>query len=366
MPRCSQAIAALFLTLVASTSPADSTLSGDLPREAGKPLEQLPGVDSHYGVLVTADGLRLRTITTRPSGTSGRLPGIYFVQWLSCDGTEQDPQATDGWSGMLQGVIRRSGMVFRRTEKAGTGDSEGDCSRLDYDTDLAHHRQSFAAFLNSPGVDPQKVFVFGASMGANMAPLVAEGHDVAGIIVWGGGARTWFERMLGFDRRAMELGDMAPGAMHEAMKRHAAFHTEYLVRQRGPEAVAESHPELAGVWGNIIGTGGDSHYGRPLAFHHQAQAQNWPAAWDRIRSPVLVLYGEYDWFEDVAGHALVADIVNRNAPGSARLVVFDGMDHHFSVFPDARSAFRDEGGEPRPEPVVREILGFLQEYGQVR
>jgi pimeloyl-ACP methyl ester carboxylesterase len=360
----SKIILSLVTAAAAAATWAQPGISGDLPRQGGSPLEQLPGVDSHYGVVVTADGLRLRTITTRPRESAGPLPGIYFVQWLSCDGTEQDPEASDGWSRMLQGVITGSGMVFRRTEKAGTGDSEGDCSSLDYDTDLAHHRQSFEQFLQLPEVDPDRVFVFGASMGGNMAPLVAEGHEVAGIIVWGGGAKTWFERMLGFDRRAMERGDMAPGAMHAAMKHHAAFHTEYLVRQRQPDAIAESHPELAHVWRDIIGTGDDSHYGRPIAFHHQAQAQNWPAAWDRIRAPVLVLYGEYDWFEDEAAHALIADIVNRNAPGSARLVVFEKMDHHFSVFPDARAAFRDEGGSPRAEPVVREILSFLERHAQ--
>lgn len=360
LPRFCCGVTLLALTV---TGAAESTFSGDLPRKSDTPLEALPGVDSHYGVLETGDGLRLRTITTRPEGAAGRLHGIYFVQWLSCDGTEQDAEAEDGWSGMLQGVIRKSGMVFRRTEKAGTGDSEGVCGELDYATDLAHHRESFADFLGSPGVDPARIFVFGASMGGNMAPLVAEGHDVAGIIVWGGGAKTWFERMLGFDRRAMERGGMAPGDMHEAMKRRAAFHTEYLVRQRHPVAIAESHPELARVWPQIVGTDGDRHYGRPIAFHHQAQAQNWPAAWDGIRAPALVLYGEYDWFEDEEGHALIADIVNRNVPGSARLVVFDGMDHHFTVYPDARAAFREEGGTPRPEPVVREILDFLERYG---
>lgn len=353
---------AAMACLSAAPAGAGSTLTGDLPRKEERPLENLRSVESHYGVLRTNDGLRLRTITTVPQDASGRLPGLYFVQWLSCDGTEQDPGAKDGWSRMLQGVITGANMVVRRTEKAGTGDSEGDCARLDYDTDLAHHRQSFAQFIQSPRVDPERVFIFGASMGGNMAPLVARGHEVAGVIIWGGGAKTWYERMLGFDRRALERGDTPPGEMHEAMKRRAWFHTEYLVRQRHPREIARAHPELAGVWSKIIGTGENRHYGRPIAFHHQAQAQNWPAAWNAVRAPVLVLYGEYDWFEDKEAHALVADIVNRNAPGTARLVVFDKMDHHFSVFPDSRAAFRNKGGTPRPEPVIREILTFLEAH----
>lgn len=61
---------------------------------------------------------------------------------------------------------------------------------------------------------------------------------------------------------------------------------------------------------------------------------------------------------------MITDIVNRNEPGSARLVVFEKMDHHFSVFPDARAAFRDQGGKPRAEPVVREILTFLERHAR--
>ena len=49
-------------------------------------------------------------------------------------------------------------------------------------------------------------------MGSNYAPLVAAGEDVAGVVVWGGGATTWFERMTRFERNALELGDTDPQA----------------------------------------------------------------------------------------------------------------------------------------------------------
>jgi membrane-associated protease RseP (regulator of RpoE activity) len=50
-----------------------------------RPFEQINGVDSIYGVLTTSDGARLRTIITRPSGATGRLPAIFLVQWAGCD-----------------------------------------------------------------------------------------------------------------------------------------------------------------------------------------------------------------------------------------------------------------------------------------
>ena len=147
----------------------------------------------------------------RPAGTTGPLPAILFVQWLSCDSIELPAKQQDGWSRMLRRLAQESGMAMMRMEKAGVGDSDGDCAALDYETELADHRAALAALKRSPDVDPDHVVVFGASMGGNYAPLVAAGEPVAGVMIWGGGAKTWFERMLGFERRAKEFSAVPAG-----------------------------------------------------------------------------------------------------------------------------------------------------------
>ncbi|MCI0435248.1 MAG: CocE/NonD family hydrolase, partial [Gemmatimonadetes bacterium] len=136
-----------LVTAVACSLPfvalAASTVEGDLPRRDGRPLEGIAGLDSHYDALLTRDGTRLRTILTRPTGTTGRLPAILFVQWLSCDSIELPARQQDGWSRMLRRLAQESRMVMMRTEKAGIGDSEGGpCAALDYETELAHHRDA--------------------------------------------------------------------------------------------------------------------------------------------------------------------------------------------------------------------------------
>jgi dienelactone hydrolase len=338
---------------------ADATITGDLPRRDNRPLEAIDGLDSHYGVLETDGGPRLRTILTRPAGTSGRLPAILYVQWLSCDSIELPAKQQDGWSRMLRGLAQQSGMAMMRTEKAGVGDSEGDCATLDYETELSHHRAALAALRRSEHVDPDRIVVFGASMGGNYAPLVAAGAPVAGVMIWGGGAKSWFERMLGFERRAKELAGV-PGAELDAYMRGVTrFLLAYLMDGTDPAAIARDRPELAGIWARIVGTGEGSHYGRPLAFHRQAAAQDWAAAWERVDAPVLALYGEYDWFEDAAAHRLVADIANRRGAGLGEYVEIAATDHHFERFSDARAAFRGEGGEVNSEAAVSAMLRWL-------
>jgi dienelactone hydrolase len=355
-------LAVLLLTTLSAQGAA--RLVGDLPRAKNSPLEALPGVDTEYSELRVADGARLRTIITRPIGRGGRLPAVLFVQWLSCDSIEIAPAARDGWSTMLRRLITESNVVWQRTEKAGVGDSQGPaCATLDYETELAHHRAAFRQLRSRPDVDPDRIVVFGASMGSNYAPLVAADQNVAGVVIWGGGATTWFERMLRFERNAIELGDTDPASINAEVNARAAFFERYLLRGESPTAIAHSDAELGKVWTRIVGASGNTHYGRPLAFHQQAQRQNWPAAWARVRGPVLVLYGENDWFESREAAALIADIVNRQHSGAAQMQIVPAIDHHLMRYASRRDAYRERGGTEHSAPVVEAILAWLKQIG---
>lgn len=358
---------ASFLLLICFLTPlqearAESTLRGNLPRAGNKPLEEIPGLDSIYDVLTTRDGVRLRTILTKPVGHTGRLPAILFVQWLSCDSIELPASSQSGWSRMMRRVAQESGLVMMRTDKRGIGDSQGGpCSKLDYETELADHRAALEKLKTSEFVDPSRIFVFGASIGGTYAPLVALGQDVAGVIVWGAGARTWFERMVVFERNFREFSEAPTATLNEEMKKVSAFLFAYLVQKKSPQQIAVENPGLKGVWEKIVGTEGDLHYGRPLAFHQQAQDQDWTGAWSQVRSPVLAFSAEYDWYEDQASAALIARIVNRNAPGKARFVVIPKTDHHFEAFPSVEAAVKGQSGRVNEDPVVREIVSWLRE-----
>jgi pimeloyl-ACP methyl ester carboxylesterase len=210
-------------------------------------------------------------------------------------------------------------------------------------------------------VDPARIVVFGASTGANMAPLVARGHRVAGVMVWGGGARTWFERQLAFSRHAMELAGTDPAGISARMRRHSRFYARYLLDGHTPAQIRAEDPELGAVWSDIVGTEGELQYGRPAAFHQQAQRQDWTAAWEAVAAPVLVVYGEHDWFEDPDAARTVVRVVNAGGAERARLVVVPRMDHHFSLYPTPQDAFRETGGRVDEGPAVEPMLAWLRE-----
>lgn len=348
---------ALFALLCASQAQAAARMTGDLPRRDARPLEAVAGLDSEYGVVRTSEGVRLRTIVTRPTGATGRLPAIFLTQWVSCGSIE----FLSGRESGLKALALRSGLAMMRVERSGTGDSEGrPCSALDYDTEVRHYREALDQLARHPWIDPDRIIIYGSSLGATVAPLVAEGRKVAGLLVQGGGAVTHLERMIAFDRLYLERsGKYAPEAIHDEMIGRVAFHSLYLGGM-SPAAVEAARPDLAGVWSSIRGAEPGSHYGRPFAWHQQAARRNFLGAWAKIDSPVMVVHGEYDQFEPLHGHALIAETVNRLRPGTATLVQIPRADHELDIYPSPEAAYAGEGGERRPEFFLEPVLAWLR------
>src|SRR5207248_505671 len=119
-----------------------------LPRK-GAVLESYPGIDVRLGSVSLADGTLLRTIVTRPTAASAKLPAVFFVGWLSCDSMES-PSDADGFAALIRRVVQRSGMLTFRVDKPGVGDSQGDCSRTDFTRELESYRVAFRALLADP------------------------------------------------------------------------------------------------------------------------------------------------------------------------------------------------------------------------
>jgi pimeloyl-ACP methyl ester carboxylesterase len=353
------AILSVILAICAASADAQARLVGNLPRRDNKPLQEIAGLETEYGQVRTSEGTRLRAILTRPAGTSGKLPAIFLAQWVSCDSVDFRADRPS----QLRELARRSDTVFIRVERSGTADSEGaSCSELDYDTEVRHYREALDQMAGHPWVDPGRIVIFGSSLGSTTAPLIAQGRRVAGVMAQGGGAETYLERMINFDRLYLERsGKYRPEEIHAEMLRRIPFHYEYLVRGRGPQQVEAEHPELRGVWASIRGAEPDNHYGRSFAWHQQAAKQDFLAAWAEIEAPVLVLYGEYDQFEMREGHKLIADTVNRLRPGTATFVEIPQASHDLTRYPNAEAAYRDEGGTGDLDLFLTPVLAWLKQ-----
>jgi pimeloyl-ACP methyl ester carboxylesterase len=354
-----KSLVAAFLIAWPAAAVAEARLVGDLPRKANKPLVDLPGLETEYGMVRTSESTRLRTILTRPAGATERLPAIMLIQWVSCGSVDFGSTRQSE----LRQIADQSGMVFVRVERSGDGDSEGaPCARLDYDTEVRHYREAFDQIARHVWIDPDRILLFGSSLGSTSAPLVAQGKKVAGIVVQGGGAVTYLERMINFDRLYLERsGKYSPDQIDGEMKRRIPFHVEYLLSDKTPEQIERERPDLKGVWQSVRG-GAEAppHYGRPYAWHQQAAKKDFLAAWTRITAPVLVVHGEYDQFEPRHGHQLIADTLNRLRPGSATFIEVAHADHNMTIYTSAEDAYLDRNGTPRPDLLAKPLVEWAR------
>jgi len=311
-------------------------------QSAPQPSAVLRGVTELRGFAQTPSGYRVRTMVTRPNGIDRLLPAILFVQWLSCDPVALPPSGGDGWSRMLRGIIENSGMIVARTEKPGMGDSEGPpCGQLGYLEELAAHRAALRELRRSPGVHPDSIFLFGGSMGGTMVALLAADEPVRGVIVWGSTGLSWFEHMVALDRRVMELQGTGATDIARWMPDHERLHRAYLIDRASPSELGARDPSLAAAWTRMLGTSPTDHYGRPFAFHQEAQGAAWGSAWERVHAPVLVVRGQYDWIMSAAEHQRIVDIVSARGV-HAEFVTVPRLDHNFDVASSDAAAFRGE------------------------
>lgn len=349
----------LLILALASAADAQTRLTGDLPRRAAAPMESTAGLETEYGSVRMSDGYRLRTILTRPAGAKGKLPAIFMTQAVSCGSLELPPESQS----VMRQLPLRSGLAFIRVERAGTGDSEGpDCSALDYDTEVRHYREAFDQLARHPWIDPGRIVIYGSSLGSTTAPLVAQGKKIAGIFVQGGGALTYLERMINFDRFYFERsGKFAPDEVDGRVLKSIRFNQAYLLGRKLPEQVEREQPDLKGVWASMRGTvEAPQHYGRPHAWHWQAAEKNFLSAWTRIDAPVLVLWGEHEQFEPRHGHRMIVDAVNARRPGMATFVEMPRIDHSLTRHASAYAAYREEAGEADREALLVPVLNWLK------
>jgi pimeloyl-ACP methyl ester carboxylesterase len=321
--------AALLLTLLLL---AETSAAAPLKRRTAD--ESYPGVTVQYEEMATAAGPRLRLILTYPAGSHERVPVIFVAGWLSCDSIEAPEGSRGAPQQLFRALAQLPGFATVRMDKAGVGDSEGDCGATDFAGELAAYRQAFHRLGDYPFADAQRVFVLGLSNGAGFAPLVAQGAPVRGYVVIGGWVKTWFEHMLEIERRRLALAGTPRGALNARMQDVEQLYSAYLLEQQTPRTIFARRPALKALW-----EGDPEHqYERPVAYYQQLQGLDLMQAWSSVKVPLLALHGEFDWIMSREDLELMAELVNHNTGGAARFMELPRTGHtleHYASLEDA-------------------------------
>ena len=174
-----------------SLSAAQTTPPAQSPRR-----EQFAHADVLYDWVSNRRGEKLRTFITRPKNASGKVPVIFFVGWLSCDTMEYpDPETRDGFGLLMRRLIDQSGYATVRMDKPGVGESQGDCSKADFQSEMEGWQAAFDSLPQYDFIDLDRIFVFGLSNGGGFSPLAVRDHPVRGFLAAGSWGRTWYEHI---------------------------------------------------------------------------------------------------------------------------------------------------------------------------
>lgn len=359
MPNVLRVLAALLLLSYAQAIGAQ-----ELPRRDARALEQFPDAITSYESVRSPLGYRVRTVVTRPrSATAGRLPGILFIPWLSCDPVERAEPGNDGFAHMLHDVARGSEMLMLRVEKPGNGDSEGpSCAEGRLNHELAAYRAALTALRSRSDVDTNRIVIIGGSLGGGIAPiLAAERPDgVIGVISVGGFTRTWYEHMLDLERARLTLSGRSPAEVNIDLRRFAEFYVDYLYGKRTPGDVIAGKPHFRELWPDAA----ETQYGRHARFYHAVAELNVEDAWAKLAErgiPALLVWGEYDWIMSRAEQERAIAILNANGRDLGALAILSGVGHGLMSYASALDAFRDRNPAYRGEPgrVVNDWLRAL-------
>jgi pimeloyl-ACP methyl ester carboxylesterase len=320
MPRHDSPIFCLIvLLLLSSTLTAQTT--------PARQRERFQNSEVIYGWAQDSGGHKLRTFVTRPKVATGKIPAIFFVGWLSCDSVEYPQGETDGFGAIFWRLIEQSGYATVRMDKAGVGESQGECAKLDFKAELSGYQAAFDEMLKYEFIDPAKVFVVGLSNGGGTSALVPRQQPVRGYIAASSWGRTWYEHMLELERGRLTRASQTPAEVNSGVKAFTEFYNLYLIRGMTPGEVVAQHPE----WKNIWYDAADGQYGRPAAFYQQLQALNLGDAWQKVTVPVLVMRGTVDNIMSDADARAIAENVNRTHAGMAQYVEIPDGDHLLSV-----------------------------------
>jgi pimeloyl-ACP methyl ester carboxylesterase len=328
------------------------TLQATLPP---LPQEKYPGVEVTHDFVTNSKGERLRTLISRPTSATGKVPVLFVVGWLSCDSLEYPFGGGSGMDLLVQYLVSSSGFATIRMDKPGVGDSEGVCANADFQSEITGYQAAFAAMKKYPHLDADRVAVVGLSNGGGFSPLAVGDNRVRAFVSSGSWGRTWYEHMLAIERGRLALSGSTPAQVNEAMKKFTEFYQMYLIQKMTPGQVLAKKPEWKSIWYDTDTT----QYGRPAAFYQQLQDLNLGEAWAKVDAPVLVIRGEYDWIMPRADGEAIADIVNQAHPGRAKYVELPRVSHGLFQHP----TLKDTMGGPQEyyKPVEKLVQDFLNE-----
>lgn len=331
---------------------------------APKPLERHDGCDVVYDAIVH-EGARLRRIITLPAPAEEAAPWMLYVQGHSASSVDGGAHPERPLPSLAAAFARR-GIAFVRVERSGTGDSEGPPP---HELSMRDEHRLYATALHATSAHarlaPDRGVLFAHSLGGVVGGALAadDATRPRGLVVYGGGAKTWTEYFDENCRRQWTMTGTSLVQQDASLRALQRFHALAITARLSLDEVRARMPEVAE---NPAFYGLDARgamRGRPLSYWREVQDAPIPAHLAAAAVPVLAAWGASDWLSSREDHALVAACVNEGTPGLGDFTEVAGADHYFAERESAEVSFRAKDAGVLTTSIVDACVAWLERRG---
>ena len=275
-------------------------------------------------------GGQLRVIINKPF-KENKMPAMLFIPGYTCSSI--DELTNDHPYKRIVDAYVDAGYVTLRIEKSGLGDSKNTppCESCDLLDEIENFEVGLKKLKSLPYVDTNQIIIVGHSMGGIIAPAISAKNKVAGVVVYGTTAKSWFEYQIEMHRVQNALAGMNPIEVEQSVIEQYDLNYRYFVKKEKLEDLAKDPKADSVLRMSWEYDGNGKIYSRNAEYWRQIQDYPHLENWKNTKAKVLVQFGESDFQAfSKADHQQIVNTVNYFNPGNATLLTYPSTDHFFA------------------------------------
>jgi photosystem II stability/assembly factor-like uncharacterized protein/pimeloyl-ACP methyl ester carboxylesterase len=279
---------------------------------------------------VAYKGGQLRVIINKPF-KENKMPAMLFIPGYTCSSIDDLPNYHP-YKRIVDAYVD-AGYVTLRVEKSGLGDSKNTppCESCDLLDEIENFEVGLKKLKSLPYVDPNQIIIVGHSMGGIVGPAISAKNKVAGVVVYGTTAKSWFEYQIEMYRIQNALSGMNPIEVEQSVIAQYDLNYRYFVKKEKLEDIAKETKADSILRTSWEYDGKGKIYSRNAEYWRQIQDYPHLENWKNTTAKVLVQFGESDFQAfSKADHQQIVNTVNFFNPGNATLMTYPSTDHFYA------------------------------------
>ncbi len=264
--------------------------------------------------------------------SKSRHPAVVFLHGAG-------PEGRFG-SRFLAEEVARKGIAALIYDKRGVGESKGASWTTSSFEDIAMDAVAGINFLKQRSeIDPKKIGIYGHSNGGFIAPLVVSlSADISFAIAAASHGGVAWEQDIYRVRNAIGGEGYSESEIADAMKHYTMFVHVARTGEGWPEFEAQTEKVRKERWFDWLGIPPRGNW--IYEFYRKTGNYNPIPLWEKLKVPVLLIYGEKDAVIPVSQSIVNIERALRKAGNrDYGIIILPRAAHNFTVIPDPNQPF---------------------------